>query len=151
MGYIDDSCLQGDTKHECQTNITDTCCLFMKLGFIIHPVKSVLQPVQTLVLLGFVLHKYEICTYTVYSDNTTTVNINSMGGTHSIDCNSVCQGIWLCCITREIWLSAAHIPGKDNFQADKESRGFHDNKEWMLRPDIFQQVTKLSGNPSSKA
>ena len=56
VGYIDDSCLQRDTIHECQTNITDTCCLFQELDFIIHPVKSVLRPVQTLVFLGFVLN-----------------------------------------------------------------------------------------------
>ena len=56
MGYTDDSYLQGDTIHECQTNITDTCCLFQELGFIIHPVKSVRRSVQTLVFLGFVLN-----------------------------------------------------------------------------------------------
>ena len=53
VAYIDDSCLQGDTIHECHTNITDTCCLFEELGFIIQPVKSVLRPVQTLRLSGF--------------------------------------------------------------------------------------------------
>ena len=56
MGYIDDSYLQGDTVHECQTNVTDTCGLFTKLGFIIHPVKSVLRPAQILGFLGFVLN-----------------------------------------------------------------------------------------------
>ena len=56
MGYIDDSYLQGDTVHECQTNVTDTCGLFTKLGFIIRPVKSVLRPAQILVFLGFVLN-----------------------------------------------------------------------------------------------
>ena len=55
VGYIDDSYLQGDTIQECQPNITDTCCLFTKLGFIIHLVKSVLQ-VQKLVFLGLVLN-----------------------------------------------------------------------------------------------
>ena len=49
VGYIDDSYLQGDTAHQCQTNVT-------RLGFIIHPVKSVLKPVQCLVFLGFVLN-----------------------------------------------------------------------------------------------
>lgn len=53
VGYTDDWYLQGDTIHECQTNITDTCCLFKELDFIKHPVKSVLRPVQTPVLLGF--------------------------------------------------------------------------------------------------
>ena len=82
----------------------------------------------------------------IYSDNTTTVNyINSMGGTHSMECNSISKDIWLFCIEREIWISAAHIPGKNNTQADRESRVFIDNKEWVLNK--FQQVTKIWGNP----
>ena len=45
---------------------------------------------------------------------------------------------------REIWISAALIPGKNNTQADRESRVFIDNKRWnCLRPDIFQQGTKV--------
>ena len=41
----------------------------------------------------------------IYSDNTTAVNyINSMGGTHSMECNSVAKDIWLFCIERNIWL-----------------------------------------------
>ena len=309
VGYIDDSYLQGDTAHQCQTNVSDTCCLFTRLGFNIHPVKSVLKPVQCLVFLGFVLKSinmtvclptekvlrikercskllsnasisiqelaevigllvssfpgvihgplfyrnletdktmalrqnkghfqplvslqqeclaelqwwcynidkaaYPICTpnskidvtlYTdasnngwgavmgtektggrwteaesnnhinclelmavlfrlkafcstmksihirIYSDNTTTVSyINSMGGIHSMECNSVAKAIWLFCIERSIWISAAHVPGKKNIDADRESRVFHDNKEWMLRPNIFEQMTKIWGKPS---
>lgn len=309
VGYIDDSYLQGDTIHECETNITDTCGLFTRLGFMIHPKKSILKPVQSLIFLGFVLNSvkmtvclptdkvfrikercgklikhvtisiqelaevigllvssfpgvlhgplfyrnlendktmalrhnkgnyqahvklsqgsleelqwwydnieqadYALCTpnakieitlYTdasnkgwgavmgaekiggrwseaesqnhinclelmaaffglksfcsnmksihvrIYSDNITTVNyINSMGGTHSMECNSVAKDIWLFCITRQIWVSAAYIPGKENIQADKESRVFYDNKEWMLRPDLFQLLTKIWGEPS---
>ena len=56
VGYIDDSYLQGDTVHECNDNINDTTDLFIKLGFVIHPLKSVLQPTQTLIFLGFVLN-----------------------------------------------------------------------------------------------
>ena len=63
MGYIDDSYLQGDTRHECQTNITDTYCLFRELGFIIHSVKSVLRPVQTLLFLGFVLNSVSMTVF----------------------------------------------------------------------------------------
>ena len=40
---------------DCQANISDTCDLFSKLGFVLHPVKSVLKPVQVLIFLGFVL------------------------------------------------------------------------------------------------
>ena len=63
VGYTDDSYLQGDTIHECQTNITDTCCLFKELGFIKPPVKSVLRPVQTLVFLGFVLNSVSMTVF----------------------------------------------------------------------------------------
>ena len=56
VGYIDDSYLQGENREDCQTNISDTCDLFSKLGFILHPVKSVLKLVQVLAFLGFVLN-----------------------------------------------------------------------------------------------
>lgn len=65
-----------------------------------------------------------------------------------MECNSVANAIWLFCVERNIWISAAHIPGKKNIDADRESRVFHDNKEWMLRPDIFEQMTKIWGKPS---
>lgn len=55
MGYIDHSCLQGDTNDECRLNIIRTARLFTELGFYIHPTKSVFLPTQTLVFLGFIL------------------------------------------------------------------------------------------------
>ena len=45
-------------------------------------------------------------------------------------------------------MKTLYIPGKKNIQADEESRVFHDNKEWMLRPDTFQLLTKIWGEPS---
>ena len=46
----------------------------------------------------------------IMCDNTTTVNvINHMGTSHSDICYSVANKIWEWCITRKIWLSAAHI------------------------------------------
>ena len=51
----------------------------------------------------------------IYLDNITAVNyLNSMGGTHSIKCNSATKNIWQFCIERDIWISAALIPGKNN-------------------------------------
>ena len=60
LGYIDDSYLQGDTYEECSQNITATGTLFGKLGFYLHPIKSVVNPTQTLVFLGFLLNSQEI-------------------------------------------------------------------------------------------
>lgn len=86
----------------------------------------------------------------IYSDNSTTVNyINAMGGVHSRECHAIAKDIWQWCIDKQIWLTAAHIPGTKNLtEADRESRYFSDNKEWMIRSDIFQQITYLWGDPS---
>ena len=68
-----------------------------------------------------------------------------MGGTHSKECNSTAKDIWQWCIEKQIWLTAAHIPVTKNAEADRESRVFSDIKEWMIRPDVFQQITVIGG------
>ena len=55
VGYIDDSYLQGDSITECQQNVLCTTSLFTKLGFYVHPSKSVFNPTQKLVFLGFII------------------------------------------------------------------------------------------------
>ena len=59
-GYIDDQYLQGDTKDECLSNVSDTVSLLTKLGFLIHPDKSVLVPVQMITLLSFFLDSIQM-------------------------------------------------------------------------------------------
>ena len=57
-------------------------------------------------------------------DNTTAVSaINHMGTSHSDACHSLTKEIWEWCIPVGIWISAAHIPGKENTVA-----------EWKLDP-----------------
>ena len=78
----------------------------------------------------------------VFSDNTTTVTyINNMGGSNSLHCNALTRDMWLWCIDKGIWLSAAHLPGSQNIQADRASRIFHDQTEWKLDQDIFHRIT----------
>ena len=48
--------------------------------------------------------------------------------------------IWEWCIQRNIWLSATHIPGSDNIQADKESRALRDSTEWSLSQEAFNAI-----------
>ena len=75
------------------------------------------------------------------SDNTTTVSyINSMGGIKSEICNAMALQIWEWCIARKIWISARHIPGSQNVQADKASPEFKDSVEWALNTEIFQDI-----------
>ena len=71
-----------------------------------------------------------------------------MGGTHSRECNTIAKDIWQWCIDKQIWLTAAHIPGTKNIAADRESRVFSDNKEWMIRPNIFWKIADILGDSS---
>jgi hypothetical protein len=68
-----------------------------------------------------------------------------MGGSKSISCNKIAREIWFWCMNREIWISAAHIPGAKNTIADRCSRVFNDHTEWMLNPTIFKRISLLWG------
>ena len=79
----------------------------------------------------------------VKSDNNCTVSyLNAMGGVKSQSCNKLSVQIWSWCIERNLWLSAAYLPGADNM-ADYGSRNFkNENVEWMLDKDIFKKITQ---------
>ena len=55
-GYLDDIYLQGNDYNDCLRNVIDTLKLFIKLGFIIHPTKSVFLPSKEIKMLGFILN-----------------------------------------------------------------------------------------------
>ena len=81
--------------------------------------------------------------------NTTAVTyINNMGGSHSAICNSIAREIWSWCIDRNLWLSAAHLPGTSNVAADKASRVFCDQTEWKLDETIFESITAYFYRPT---
>ena len=65
----------------------------------------------------------------------------------SLQCDRLTKEIQLWCMQREIWVSASHVRGKSNILADKASRQFHDNTEWMLHQDLFLSITPLWGTP----
>ena len=61
------------------------------------------------------------------TDNTCAMSyINAMGGIKSSLCNTLAKQIWLWCLERNIWISAAHVPGILN-EADILSRKFNDS------------------------
>lgn len=69
----------------------------------------------------------------ILCDNTTAVHVlNNMGTSHSEPCNSMAKKIWEWCIQRDLWISVAHIPGKQNLVADFESRRNQKESEWKL-------------------
>lgn len=74
-------------------------------------------------------------------DNTTAVSyVREMGGTHSRVCNQIACQIWEWAANHNIWLSIAHVPGVQNIDADHESRHFHKETEWQLKPIVFKHV-----------
>eukprot|EP00794_Sanderia_malayensis_P011634 gene11634-12834_t len=81
------------------------------------------------------------------SDNTTAVSyINEMGGCKSPQCNELTKEIWEWAMTRNIWLSAAHIPGCNNVSADALSRKFSMELEWMFSKKVFENILSLFNN-----
>ena len=79
-------------------------------------------------------------------DNTTAIAyITHMGGARSVLCNSLAKEIWQWCITRDIWLSASHVPGVENVAADFESRHFNEDAEWKLNTVVFNRIVQAFG------
>ncbi len=79
----------------------------------------------------------------VLVDNTTVqVILNKMGTSHSPNLNTLVKTIWDWCISNHIWLTVARIPGKENIEADFESRKCRRNTEWSLDKKLFQQACK---------
>ena len=81
-------------------------------------------------------------------DNVTAIAyINNMGGIKSETCNNIAFRIWNFCTENNMWISAAHIPGKDNIEADHQSRILQDATEWKLHPELFQKIVDKFGKP----
>ena len=68
-----------------------------------------------------------------------------MGTSHSLACNKAIKQIWEFAISKDLWLSATHLPGRLNIGADEESRKNESRLEWKLRENLFQQVIHYFG------
>lgn len=100
----------------------------------------------TAILLGIssLCSDYQDTHIRVMTDNTTAVNyINHLGGVKSPDCNKVAHKIWLWCVERRIWISAAYIKGTENTIADSLSRKYDDQGEWSLHQAKFNKIFDL--------
>ncbi|CAG2204684.1 unnamed protein product [Mytilus edulis] len=94
----------------------------------------------TLQSLGHMLHDTHI---RLYVDNTVAVSyIHNFGG-RIPSLHNLTKEIWHWCVDRNIWLSVAHIPGKDNVTADKLSRKLNEDMEWMLKPEVFEIIEQV--------
>ena len=110
---------------------------------------NVLELTAVLFSLQSLFHSHSNTHIRLRVDNTTAVTyINNMGGVKSPTCNAVTKLIWEFCITRNIWITCSHICGSENIIADKKSRLFNDQTEWMLHPDLFKSITKCLLEPT---
>jgi len=82
-------------------------------------------------------------------DNMTAVTIlNNMGTNHSWELNELNKEIWSWCIHTGIWLTLAHIPGKTNIVADRESRQHRRELEWTLNQELYEEgICRMSVKP----
>ena len=76
------------------------------------------------------------------NNNIAVTSINQIGTCHSRVNNQLSQQIWSWCIDHNVWLTVAHIPGKQNTEADRESRLTQRDTEWTLQKPIFDAATK---------
>jgi ribonuclease HI len=85
------------------------------------------------------------CHIQLYMDNTVAVTyINKMGGKIKT-LNDLTRQIWHWCIVKNIWISACHVAGVENKEADFLSRDKNSDMEWMLNTEVFQLVQKIFG------
>ena len=82
-------------------------------------------------------------------DNMTAVaDIGKMGTSHSRKRNQLTQCIWHWCLENRVFITTAHIPGKDNQLADAESRKCRKALEWALDTQVFNTgIQKLAVLP----
>ena len=60
-------------------------------------------------------------------------------------CNDIARDIWLWCLERHNFVSAVHIPGSSNIEADFESRVDRHEIEWRLDERVFQSIMRKLG------
>jgi hypothetical protein len=84
----------------------------------------------------------------IMCDNTTAIaGIRKQGSTRTPEINQIARRLWLWALERKIWLSAVHIPGIHNIEADEASRVFKDELEWTLHEASFQRICGKFGKP----
>jgi hypothetical protein len=80
--------------------------------------------------------------------NSTAVSyINKGGETHSPTLAYLAIEIWNFCISRQIWITARHVPGVMNTEADFASRNFNNRTEWTLNKRVFQMISRRFYTP----
>ena len=79
-------------------------------------------------------------------NNTTAMTmIKQIGTCHSGENNHPARQIWEWSISRYVWLTVVHIPGKQNTEEGEESRLSGKETEWTLQPSLFKAASDKLG------
>ena len=77
----------------------------------------------------------------VLTDNTTAVHsVNNMSSCKSLICDLEVRKIWEWATMRNNFITAAHIPGILNVEADAESRNSETTTKWKLNEALFRSI-----------
>ena len=79
------------------------------------------------------------------SDSSTAIAyINNKDGIKSKKCNEIAKEIWLWCFKNNSFISAAHMPGKHNIEADKFSRKININTGNLILRYLLKLLISLA-------
>ena len=84
----------------------------------------------------------------IRSDNTTAVACVNRCGSIKESLLDLCVQIFDWAEEREIYLSAAHVKGSDNVEADRLSRIENVDTEWSISQPLFDRLCVIFGRPS---
>ena len=79
----------------------------------------------------------------IYMDNTTSCSYILKYGGKVPELDAMAREIWFWCLERNIHLSAGHVAGVENCEADEESRTINDDTEWALQQKVFDEIKNL--------
>ena len=54
-------------------------------------------------------------------------------------CNKIACNLQEFCTTEKLWVSAVHIHGVYNKEANEQSKIFDDATDWQLNPEVFME------------
>ena len=88
------------------------------------------------------------CHVSFHLDNVAAVQcVRRMGSSRSLPLLRASEHLFALAESRNLTLSASHLPGRHNAWADALSRSMRSSVEWSLHPDTFQDLTDIFGLP----
>ena len=81
-------------------------------------------------------------------DNTTAVACIEKCSSTKETLLGLTEDIFTWAYESNVTLSAVHIPGTDNIDADRASRDANIDTEWMIKPQIFSSLCIIFSKPS---